>query len=275
MTNPAHTEPRPDDPMAVEINSVRKSYSIGKMEVPILHGIDLAIRRGEFLAIMGPSGSGKSALMNSIGCLDRLTGGEIHIPGKDISKDSIRVHDEHAFGYDREARETGWFGPEVLFGLCFEYVRPHERLLDIGIGTGLGSMLFARAGLEVFGIDGSAEMLEICRSKDFAEDLREFDLRGMPLPYSDGSFDDAIHMTTMISLLTYYNEHAEAYGNMNGMKSLCSGSVLKSGVPDFRICREWTRRSGRSAWSEESLWGGTAVRTRKVDYPTHTIRSGT
>ncbi len=106
--------------------------------------------------------------------------------------DSISVHDEHASEYDREARETGWFGPEVLFGLCFEYVSPHERLLDIGIGTGLGSIPFARVGLEVFGIDGSAEMLEICRSKDFAEDLREFDLRGMPLPYSDGSFDDVI-----------------------------------------------------------------------------------
>ncbi|MEA3324887.1 MAG: class I SAM-dependent methyltransferase [Euryarchaeota archaeon] len=106
--------------------------------------------------------------------------------------DSIRAHDEHASDYDREARETGWFCPEVLFGLCFEYVSPHERLLDIGIGTGLGSMPFARAGLEVSGIDGSAEMLEICRSKDFAEDLREFDLRGMPLPYSDGFFDDVI-----------------------------------------------------------------------------------
>ncbi|MEA3281015.1 MAG: class I SAM-dependent methyltransferase [Euryarchaeota archaeon] len=106
--------------------------------------------------------------------------------------DSICTHDEHASEYDREARETGWFGPEALFGLCFEYVCPHERLLDIGIGTGLGSMPFARAGPEVFGIDGSVEMLEICRSKDFAEDLREFDLRGMPLPYSDGFFDDVI-----------------------------------------------------------------------------------
>nr|QNO43577.1 ubiquinone biosynthesis O-methyltransferase, mitochondrial [Methanosarcinales archaeon ANME-2c ERB4]QNO43598.1 ubiquinone biosynthesis O-methyltransferase, mitochondrial [Methanosarcinales archaeon ANME-2c ERB4]QNO44721.1 ubiquinone biosynthesis O-methyltransferase, mitochondrial [Methanosarcinales archaeon ANME-2c ERB4] len=106
--------------------------------------------------------------------------------------DGIRAHDEHASEYDREARETGWFGPEVLFGLCFEYVTPHERLLDIGIGTGLASLPFARAGLDVFGIDGSAEMLGICRSKDFAEDLREFNLRDMPLPYSDGFFDDVI-----------------------------------------------------------------------------------
>ena len=81
-----HNEPRLDEPPAVDIINVKKSYYIGKMEVPILHGIDLAIRRGEFLAIMGPSGSGKSTLMNLIGCLDLPTGGEIHVSGKDVSK---------------------------------------------------------------------------------------------------------------------------------------------------------------------------------------------
>jgi len=82
--NPA--EPRPGEPPAVDITNVKKSYYIGKMEVPILHGIDLNIQRGEFLAIMGPSGSGKSTLMNLIGCLDRPTGGDIHVSGKDVSK---------------------------------------------------------------------------------------------------------------------------------------------------------------------------------------------
>ena len=106
--------------------------------------------------------------------------------------DSIRAHDEHASEYDREAREPGWFGHEMFFSLCFEYISSSERLLDIGIGTGLASLPFARAGLEVSGIDGSAELLELCRSKEFAQDLREFDLRSMPLPYSDSFFDHVI-----------------------------------------------------------------------------------
>jgi putative ABC transport system ATP-binding protein len=69
-----------NEPLAVGIDDV------GRMEVPILHGINLSVKRGEFLEIMGPSGSGKSTLMNLIGCLNRPTGGDIHVSGKDMSK---------------------------------------------------------------------------------------------------------------------------------------------------------------------------------------------
>lgn len=106
--------------------------------------------------------------------------------------DIICGHDECAAEYDQQVREYKCFAHEALFGLNFEYVKPHERLLDIGIGTGLGSLPFARAGLEVFGIDGSIEMLKICKSKGFAKDLKQFDLRNTPLPYSDGFFDHVI-----------------------------------------------------------------------------------
>ncbi|MGP8321499.1 MAG: ABC transporter ATP-binding protein [Methanosarcinaceae archaeon] len=80
--------------MVIDVINVKKSYYIGKMEVPILHGIDMPVKHGEFLAIMGPSGSGKSTLMNLIGCLDRPTAGEIRISGKDINKlsDSELAH---------------------------------------------------------------------------------------------------------------------------------------------------------------------------------------
>lgn len=87
-----------NEPLAVEIDDARKSYYVGKMEVPILYGIDLSVKRGEFLAIVGPSGSGKSTLMNLVGCLDRPAGGEIYISGKDISK-LTEAEFVHLMGY--------------------------------------------------------------------------------------------------------------------------------------------------------------------------------
>ena len=59
---------------------------LGDMEVPVLSGINLKIEKGEILVIMGPSGSGKSTLMNLIGCLDRPTGGQVLIRGRDLHR---------------------------------------------------------------------------------------------------------------------------------------------------------------------------------------------
>ena len=106
--------------------------------------------------------------------------------------DIVRIHDEQAAKYDQQVREYKWFGHEVLFGMSREYVNPHDRLLDIGIGTGLSSQLFARMGLEIFGVDGSVEMLSICKSKGFVKELKLFDLQDGPLPYSTGFFDHVI-----------------------------------------------------------------------------------
>jgi putative ABC transport system ATP-binding protein len=70
----------------ISLNGIRKSYFLGKQELPVLKGIDLLIMQNEYAALMGPSGSGKSTLMNIIGCLDSPTGGQYVLNGKDVSR---------------------------------------------------------------------------------------------------------------------------------------------------------------------------------------------
>lgn len=106
--------------------------------------------------------------------------------------DPGRLHGQFAAGYDRLAREYGCYAAEVLFGLAYEYVRPGECLLDVGIGTGLSSAPFAKAGLVISGIDASEEMLAVCRSKNIAADLRQADLAVTPWPYAPRSFDHVL-----------------------------------------------------------------------------------
>jgi len=70
----------------IELDHIHKTYTMGDVEVHALRGISLTIRQGEFVAIMGTSGSGKSTTMNIIGCLDRPTRGTYILDGQDVSE---------------------------------------------------------------------------------------------------------------------------------------------------------------------------------------------
>ena len=72
-------------PELIRVEQLAKTYFLGEVQVPALKGVDLTIQAGEFVAIMGASGSGKSTFMNILGCLDRPTQGKYFLEGTDVS----------------------------------------------------------------------------------------------------------------------------------------------------------------------------------------------
>ncbi len=82
------------DSILVDVRDLRKTYRMGKVEVHALNGVNLQIRRGEFVSVTGQSGSGKTTLLNMIGLLDDPTSGAVIIDGRDTQKLSARQKSE-------------------------------------------------------------------------------------------------------------------------------------------------------------------------------------
>src|SRR5437870_6416836 len=69
----------------IELHDVEKTYHVGEVDVPVLCGINLTVKRGELVALTGASGSGKSTLMNILGCLDRPSAGQYWLDGQAVA----------------------------------------------------------------------------------------------------------------------------------------------------------------------------------------------
>src|SRR6476469_10023724 len=89
QTNSLHVAEPPEqfnrDQVVIRVDDIHKIYQLGETQVHALRGVNLEIRRGEFVAIMGASGSGKSTFMNILGCLDKPSSGQYLLEGAAVS----------------------------------------------------------------------------------------------------------------------------------------------------------------------------------------------
>jgi putative ABC transport system ATP-binding protein len=130
----------------VETHDLTRLYVTGKTTFAAVDGITFVLEPGEFTAIMGPSGSGKSSFMNLIGCLDRATSGSYKLDGVDISTlnaDELAALRRHKLGfvfqqYNLLARTSALENVELPMmyasvGASERRVRSRQALLDVGL----------------------------------------------------------------------------------------------------------------------------------------------
>src|SRR5580692_739729 len=93
------TAGRPQQSAVLQVEELHRYYDLGETRVHAVRGVSLSIARGEFVAIMGASGSGKSTFMNMLGCLDRPSAGRYLLEGTDVS-----LHDKRALALIRNQK---------------------------------------------------------------------------------------------------------------------------------------------------------------------------
>jgi putative ABC transport system ATP-binding protein len=118
----------------IQLENIEKTYQTGDVEVRAVRGVSLTVEPGDFVAIMGSSGSGKSTMMNTIGCLDRPTGGRYLLDGIDVSKlnrdelASIR-NEKIGFvfqGFNLLSRTSALENVELPMLYARQHLSPHE-----------------------------------------------------------------------------------------------------------------------------------------------------
>ena len=134
----------------IRVEEVHKTYRMGDVEVPALRGINLTIAHGEFVAVMGSSGSGKSTFMNILGCLDRPSAGRYFLEGQEVGSLSA---DEWAHirnkrigfvfqGFNLLSRTSALENVELpMMYNGFASQERHRRAIEVLTLVGLGNRL--------------------------------------------------------------------------------------------------------------------------------------
>lgn len=102
---------------------------------------------------------------------------------------ALKAADILAKDYDEYVKQRSWIGPDVIYNMLKSYITHAQKLLDIGIGTGLSSIQFYKSGVKIYGLDGSQEMLKECAKKNFTEEMVLCDLLSFDFPFKQTNFN--------------------------------------------------------------------------------------
>ena len=139
-------------PSVISVKDLVKTYVVGDHQVKALRGVNLEVPRGEFLAVNGASGSGKSTFMHIVGCLDKPTSGQYFLDGEDVSKmsknDLAGVRNRKIGfvfqGFNLLSRTTALDNvelPMLYGGSTMKTAERHKRAKEMLTAVGLGERL--------------------------------------------------------------------------------------------------------------------------------------
>ena len=129
----------------VTLRDVRKAYRMGEVEILAAAGIDFEIEKGEFAVVVGPSGAGKTTVLNILGGMDTATEGEVLVDGEDIARYSQRQltayrRDDIGFVfqfYNLIPNLTALENVELALQICKDPMDAREVLVEVGLGERL------------------------------------------------------------------------------------------------------------------------------------------
>ena len=129
----------------VKLEDISKIYKMGEVEIRAVDGIDFAIEKGEFVIIVGPSGAGKTTVLNILGGMDTATGGKITVDGADITSCNARQltsYRRNDIGfvfqfYNLVPNLTALENVELALQICKNPLDAREVLEEVGLGDRL------------------------------------------------------------------------------------------------------------------------------------------
>lgn len=116
-----------------------------------------------------------------------------------------------ASDYDELARQYQWQAPELIFNYLSKHVQKGTRLLDIGVGTGIGSERFHEKQVELYGLDNSSDMLAVLEAKGIFKEVLLFDIIEDEIPYPEACFEYVI----CSGLFHFFSDLGEIFAKIN------------------------------------------------------------